>query len=158
MGSEFAQGREWNDSESLDWHLQELPQHGGITTLLADLHRLYKEYPSLHQVEFEFSGFEWIDCHDSSQSILSYIRKDRDGNEILVVLNFTPVPRNDYRIGVNQAGQYKEIMNSDSEFYGGTNTGNGSLLVSGDTPWMGRDQSITLTLPPLGAILLQRIP
>ncbi len=158
MGSEFAQGREWNDDESLDWHLQELPQHGGISTLLTDLHKLYKEIPSLHQVEFEFSGFEWIDCHDSSQSILSYIRKDRDGNEILVVLNFTPVPRDDYRIGVNQAGEYKEIMNSDSEFYGGTNMGNGSILVSGDTPWMGRDQSITLTLPPLGAIILKRMP
>ncbi|MET0042614.1 MAG: alpha amylase C-terminal domain-containing protein, partial [Candidatus Thiodiazotropha sp. 6PLUC3] len=78
--------------------------------------------------------------------------------EILVVLNFTPVPRDDYRIGVNQAGEYKEIMNSDSEFYGGTNMGNGSILVSGDTPWMGRDQSITLTLPPLGAIILKRMP
>ena len=156
MGCEFAQGREWNDGEALDWFLQDYPQHQGVTTLLTDLNRLYKENRVLHQIEFEFPGFEWIDCHDSSQSILSYLRKDRDGNELLVVLNFTPVPRENYRIGVNHPGAYREIMNSDSEFYGGTNIGNGSPLITDDTPWMGRDQSISLTLPPLGAILLQR--
>ncbi|MBV2093025.1 MAG: alpha amylase C-terminal domain-containing protein, partial [Candidatus Thiodiazotropha sp. (ex Ctena orbiculata)] len=155
MGSEFAQGREWDDDAALDWYLQEYPHHRGITTLLTDLNRLYMESPSLHQNEFEFSGFEWIDCHDSSQSILSYARKDRDGNELLIVLNFTPVPRENYRIGVNRLGQYQEIMNSDSEFYGGSNMGNGKPLVTEEVSWMGRDQSITLTLPPLGAIILK---
>ncbi|MEJ2403834.1 MAG: 1,4-alpha-glucan branching protein GlgB [Candidatus Thiodiazotropha sp.] len=156
MGCEFAQGREWNDAEALEWYLQDYPYHQGITALLTDLNRIYKEHPPLHEVDFEYTGFEWIDCHDSSQSILSYLRKDRNGNELLVVMNFTPVPREGYRIGVNVPGTYREIMNSDSEFYGGSNMGNGKLLVSENIPWMGRDQSIELTLPPLGAILLQR--
>ncbi|MCU7934727.1 MAG: 1,4-alpha-glucan branching protein GlgB [Candidatus Thiodiazotropha sp. (ex Dulcina madagascariensis)] len=156
MGCEFAQGREWSDDDALDWSQQEHPYHQGITTLLTDLNQLYKTLPALHQIEFEYPGFDWIDCHDSSQSILSYLRKDRDGGELLVVLNFTPVPREDYRIGVNHAGIYREIMNSDSEFYGGSNTGNGAALASEETSWMGRDQSISLTLPPLGAIILQK--
>jgi len=157
MGNEFAQGREWNDGEALEWHLADKPYHRGVTTLLTDLNRLYRELPPLHQTEFEFNGFEWIDCHDSSQSILSYLRKDRDGREILVVLNFTPVPREGYRIGVNLPGEYREVFNSDSEFYEGSNMGNGLPLASEPVSWMGRDQSITLTLPPLGAILLERI-
>ncbi|PVV20345.1 MAG: hypothetical protein B6D79_14540 [gamma proteobacterium symbiont of Ctena orbiculata] len=156
MGCEFAQGREWDDSEALDWFLQDHPSHKGITTLLTDLNQLYKEQPILHQIEFEYPGFDWIDCHDSSQSILSYVRKDRNGNELLIILNFTPVPRDNYRIGVNQPGVYLEVFNSDSEFYGGSNMGNGSGLVSEELPWMGRDQSIALTLPPLGAILLRK--
>ncbi|MEW8195867.1 MAG: alpha amylase C-terminal domain-containing protein, partial [Candidatus Thiodiazotropha sp.] len=156
MGSEFAQGREWNDSEALDWFLQEHPSHKGITALLTDLNKLYREQPILHQVEFEYPGFDWIDCHDSSQSILSYVRKDRNGNEILIILNFTPVPRDNYRIGVNHPGTYTEIFNSDSEFYGGSNMGNGGELHSEENPWMGRNQSIALTLPPLGAILLRK--
>jgi 1,4-alpha-glucan branching enzyme len=156
MGNEFAQGLEWDDSEALEWHLSDKPYHQGIATLVRDLNRLYKELPPLHQIEFEFSGFEWIDCHDSSQSILSYLRKDRDGREILVVLNFTPVPREDYRIGVNLPGEYREIFNSDSTFYDGSNMGNGKPLAAEPMPWMGRNQSISLILPPLGAILLER--
>jgi 1,4-alpha-glucan branching enzyme len=158
MGSEFAQGREWNDGESLDWALQDYPQNKGITSLLSDLNKLYKTSPSLHQVEFEITGFEWIDCHDSSQSTLSYIRKDRNGNELVVVLNFTPVPRENYRIGVNHQGRYREVINSDSEFYGGTNLGNGSAIIAENIPWMGREQSVTLTLPPLGAVILELLP
>ncbi|MEJ2692044.1 MAG: 1,4-alpha-glucan branching protein GlgB [Candidatus Thiodiazotropha sp.] len=157
MGNEFAQGREWDEEEALEWHLSDKPYHKGITTLLIDLNRLYKELAPLHQIEFEVSGFEWIDCHDSSQSILSYLRKDRTGREILVVLNFTPVPRDDYRIGVNHRGEYREIFNSDSSFYDGSNLGNGMPIRSEPAPWMGRDQSIKLILPPLGAILLERI-
>jgi 1,4-alpha-glucan branching enzyme len=156
MGNEFAQGGEWNESDDLDWFLQDHPSHQGITTLLTDLNRLYKKLPALYQIEFEYPGFDWIDCHDSSQSILSYLRKDREGNELLVILNFTPVPRENYRIGVNQQGNYSEIFNSDSEYYGGGNMGNGSGLVSEEHPWMGRDHSIELTLPPLAAILLHK--
>ncbi len=156
MGCEFAQGREWNDAEALEWYLQDYPNHQGIAALLTDLNRIYKEHPPLHEVDFEYTGFEWIDCHDSSQSILSYLRRDRNGNELLMIMNFTPVPREGYRIGVNVPGTYREIMNSDSEFYGGSNMGNGKPLVSENIPWMGRDQSVELTLPPLGAILLQR--
>jgi 1,4-alpha-glucan branching enzyme len=156
MGNEFAQGLEWNDSEALEWHLWDKPYHKGISTLLTDLNRLYKELPPLHQIEFECGGFEWIDCHDSSQSILSYLRKDREGREVLVVLNFTPVPRENYRIGVNLPGEYREIFNSDSAFYDGSNMGNGKPIASEPVTWMGRDQSINLSLPPLGAILLER--
>jgi 1,4-alpha-glucan branching enzyme len=156
MGCEFAQGREWDDSEALDWMLQDQPPHKGISTLLSDLNQLYREEPVLHQIEFEYPGFDWIDCHDSSQSILSYLRKDRDGNELLIILNFTPVPRENYRIGVNHPGEYTEIFNSDSAFYGGSNIGNGLGLESEEKPWMGRDHSIALTLPPLGAILLRK--
>ena len=156
MGNEFAQGLEWNDAEALEWHLWEQPYHKGIATLISDLNHLYKDRTPLHQVDFEFSGFEWIDCHDSSQSILSYLRKDREGREILVILNFTPVPRGDYRIGVNLPGEYKEVFNSDSEFYEGSNMGNGGPIPTEPVPWMGRNQSINLTLPPLGAILLER--
>jgi 1,4-alpha-glucan branching enzyme len=157
MGNEFAQGREWDEEEALEWHLSDKPYHKGITTLLIDLNRLYKELAPLHQIEFEFNGFEWIDCHDSSQSILSYLRKDRTGREILVVLNFTPVPRDDYRIGVNRPGEYREIFNSDSSFYDGSNLGNGMQIPTEPISWMGRDQSIKLILPPLGAILLERV-
>jgi 1,4-alpha-glucan branching enzyme len=156
MGNEFAQGREWNEGESLEWHLYDHPYHQGISTLLTDINRLYKTLSPLHEIEFEFNGFEWIDCHDSSQSILSYLRRDRSGKEILVVLNFTPVPREDYRIGVNQPGSYREIFNSDSEYYGGSNLGNGNPIDSEQIAWMGRSQSISLRIPPLGAILLER--
>ncbi|MCU7914592.1 MAG: 1,4-alpha-glucan branching protein GlgB [Candidatus Thiodiazotropha sp. (ex Gloverina cf. vestifex)] len=156
MGNEFAQGREWNESEALDWYLQDQPYHGGISTLLSDLNSLYKQLKPLHQVDFEFGGFEWIDCHDSSQSILSYLRKDREGREVLVILNFTPVPRENYRIGVNHPGSYREIFNSDSEYYGGSNMGNGTPIPTEPESWMGRNHSINLTLPPLGAILLER--
>jgi 1,4-alpha-glucan branching enzyme len=156
MGCEFAHGKEWNDARQLDWHLQDITAHQGITTLLTDLNKLYTEHMPLHQIDFNHSGFEWIDCHDSSQSILSYLRKDRGGREILVVLNFTPVPREGYRIGVNEPGEYREILNSDSEFYGGSNIGNIDILAADDVPWMGREQSIQLTLPPLGAIILTR--
>jgi 1,4-alpha-glucan branching enzyme len=157
MGNEFAQGREWNEGEALEWHLKDKPYHRGIGALLTDLNRLYRDLKPLHQIEFEFEGFEWIDCHDSSQSILSYLRKDRDGREVLVVLNFTPVPRDGYRIGVNQPGSYREIFNSDSEFYEGSNLGNGMPIASEAIAWMGRDQSISLTLPPLGAIVMERV-
>jgi 1,4-alpha-glucan branching enzyme len=156
MGNEFAQGREWNDDEALEWHLWDKPYHKGIATLLGDLNRLYKELTPLHQVDFEFNGFDWIDCHDSSQSILSYLRRDREGREILVIINFTPVPRENYRIGVNHPGMYHEIFNSDSEFYDGSNLGNGMPIASEPISWMGRDQSISLTVPPLGAILMER--
>jgi 1,4-alpha-glucan branching enzyme len=156
MGNEFAQGREWNDGEALEWHLWDKPYHKGIATLLGDLNRLYKELTPLHQVDFEFSGFDWIDCHDSSQSILSYLRRDREGREILIIINFTPVPRENYRIGVNHPGLYREIFNSDSEFYDGSNVGNGMPITAEPISWMGREQSISLTVPPLGAILMER--
>ncbi len=154
MGGEFAQGREWNDATALDWYLLERPQHQGIMSLISDLNHLYKDTDALHEIEFEHNGFEWVDCHDASQSILSYLRKDKQGHNIIVILNFTPVPRTNYRIGLPQAGFYRELLNSDSELYGGSNLGNVGGVNSEPTPWMNRGHSATLTLPPLGAIIL----
>lgn len=156
MGCEFAQGKEWNESEALDWQQQEHPSHQGIQTLIGDLNRLYREQPALHEIDFEEGGFEWVDCHDSSQSVLSYLRKDREGNELIVILNFTPVPRENYRIGLSQPGKYLEIMNSDSTFYGGSNMGNNGVIGTDPSSWMGRDHSAELTLPPLGCVVLKR--
>ena len=110
----------------------------------------------MHQFEFESRGFEWIDCHDSDQSILSYLR--RAGDEIcIVIMNFTPVPRNNYRIGVPYPGVYREILNSDSDYYSGSNLGNAGQLVAEEIPWMGRPYSLQLTLPPLAGLVLRPI-
>ncbi|MES9886336.1 MAG: 1,4-alpha-glucan branching protein GlgB, partial [Candidatus Sedimenticola sp. 6PFRAG1] len=156
MGNEFAQGREWNENAELDWYLMERPQHGGMRALVSELNRIYKEIPALYEVEFTDNGFEWIDCHDASQSILSYQRKARDGSFVVVILNFTPIPRENYRIGVPAEGSYREVFNSDSSYYGGSNLGNSGLVQSEPQTWMGLPQSIKLTLPPLGALVLQR--
>ena len=155
MGCEFGQGDEWNHAQALDWYLLQFPNHSGIQSLIRDLNRIYREFPSLHHYDFEHQGFEWVDCHDSAQSVISYLRKS-DDDFSLVIFNFTPVPRHDYRIGVPEGGIYEEVLNSDSEHYGGSNTGNGQELRAEETPWMGRPWSISLTLPPLGALVLRR--
>ncbi|MBP2649159.1 MAG: 1,4-alpha-glucan branching enzyme, partial [Gemmatimonadetes bacterium] len=138
QGCEFGQGREWNFDEPLDWDLLERPAHQGVKKILTDLNRLHREHLALHDVDFDGAGFEWIDCHDSSQSVLSYIRKDRTGDEIVAaVFNFTPVPRNNYRIGVPKPGFYREAVNSDAEYYGGSNVGNQGGVRSEPVSWMG---------------------
>ena len=154
MGNEFAQGREWNAGAELDWSLLQNHWHQDIQTLVRDLNRLYRDHAALHQLDFSMDGFAWIDCHDAEQSILSYQRRAADGSHLLVLLNFTPVPRTAYRIGVPQAGAYSEIFNSDSTYYGGSNTGNGAGLLADATPWMGYPASVTLTVPPLAGIIL----
>ncbi len=136
MGNEFAQGREWNENASLDWHLLDTPWHQGIK-LMHDLNHLYKDLPALYDQDFESDGFRWIDCDDAAQSILSFVRKARDGSFVVVVINFTPVPRSQYRIGVPAKGEYKTLFNSDAEYYGGSNFGDGSLLKSEANNWMG---------------------
>jgi len=156
MGCEFGQGREWNFAEALDWDLLERDPHRGMQLLVRDLNHLYQSIPALHDQEFESAGFAWIDCHDSSQSVLSFARHDRDGRPLLAVLNFTPVPRNHYRIGVPQPGRYRELLNSDAECYGGGNWGNIGPLDSEAVPWMNREHSLMLTIPPLGGLLLSR--
>ncbi|MCG8428785.1 MAG: alpha amylase C-terminal domain-containing protein, partial [Chromatiales bacterium] len=153
MGCEFAQGREWDEGTALDWYLLERPQHQGIRALVSRLNQLYRELPALHNLEFTEEGFEWIDCHDASQSVLSYLRKSPDGQIAVVVLNFTPVPRENYRLGVPRPGQYRELLNSDSDYFGGSNMGNAGLVVTEDVAWMNHDQSINVTLPPLGALV-----
>jgi 1,4-alpha-glucan branching enzyme len=157
MGTEFGQGVEWNSAQTLDWYVLDYAFHQGIKRLVADLNRLYHNTEELHRFEFDWQGFEWIDCHDSEQSILSFVRKNND-DFVVVVVNFTPVPRPGYRIGVPRAGVYREIFNSDSTYYGGSNTGNGDRdLVSQDVPWMNKSQSIELTLPPLAGLVLKPI-
>ncbi len=158
MGNEFAQGREWDDANALDWHLLDHPQHRGVCSLVGDLNRLYRERAALHGMEFESSGFEWIDCHDASQSVLSYLRKDDQGHSVIVILNFTPVPRSNYRIGLPQAGFYREVLNSDSELYGGSNIGNLGGVHADPVPWMNRSHSAMLVLPPLAGVILVHEP
>jgi 1,4-alpha-glucan branching enzyme len=156
MGCEFAQGGEWNHAQALDWYVLDYPRHRGVQMLVTDLNRLYRELPALHGLDFEPRGFEWIDCHDAPQSVLSYLR--RHGDEFVVAaFNFTPVPRTNYRIGVPEDGVYEEIFNSDSEYYGGSNTGN-AVLTSEAKEWMGRPHSLVMTLPPLAGVVLRLRP
>jgi len=159
MGCEFGHGTEWNAAEEIDWYLLERAPHQGLQRLVGDLNRLHRELPALHEVDFEASGFEWIDCHDSSQSVLSYLRKDQRGERVVaVVLNFTPVPRERYRIGVPLPGFYREALSSDADLYGGSNVGNQGGIHSEPTEWMGRPHSLPMRLPPLGALVLVHEP
>jgi 1,4-alpha-glucan branching enzyme len=154
MGTEFGQGQEWSSAQVLDWYVLAYPFHQGVRNLVRDLNRLYHEMPALHHYEFDWRGFEWIDCHDSENSVLSFLRRS-DDDFVIVVVNLTPVPRTGYRIGVPQEGEYREIFNSDSEFYGGSNMGNGGHPIIADPqPWMNRSHSVSLTLPPLAGIVL----
>jgi 1,4-alpha-glucan branching enzyme len=157
MGIEFGQGLEWNSAGVLDWYVLDYPLHLGIQRLVKDLNSLYRNSPALYRYEFDWQGFEWIDCNDAEQSVLSFLRKG-DGDELMVVvINMTPVPRHDYRIGVPLEGYYHEVFNSDAQYYGGSNMGNGSALIFAENrPWMNRQYSFSLTLPPLAAIVLTR--
>ncbi len=155
MGNEIAQWIEWRPDRALDWSLLDYPCHSGVQQLVRDLNRLYKNLPALHQQDFESAGFAWIDCHDADQSVISYLRWGRDGSFAVVILNFTPIPRQAYRLGVPAAGSYAEVLNSDSAFYGGSNVGNGSGITAVPKPWMGRPASIEITLPPLAGVILQ---
>ena len=154
MGCELAEPGEWRHQGQLSWELLERAPHRGVQQLVGDLNRLYRAEPSLHRNSFDAAGFEWIDCHDSTQSVLSYLRWDGADFHI-VILNFTPVVRTDYRIGVPRAGRYREVFNSDSRFYGGSDVGNGPEIDSQRVFWMRRRDSVSLTLPPLGALVLK---
>jgi 1,4-alpha-glucan branching enzyme len=156
MGNEFGQGSEWQVAGELDWPLLDIDWHRGVKDLSRDLNHLYAATPALHDLDFSHEGFSWIDCHDADQSVLSYLRRARDGSFAVVALNFTPVPRNGYRIGVPEAGVYHELFNSDSHFYGGSDIGNGAGLVSDATPWMGFPHSLVISLPPLAGVVLMR--
>jgi 1,4-alpha-glucan branching enzyme len=154
MGDEFAHGCEWDHAKSLEWDLLNLEVHAGVQTLIKDLNHLFQELPALHHYDFDAQGFAWIDCHDAAQSVISYERRC-DDEKVLVILNFTPVPRHDYRIGVIQAGVYRELFNSDSQYYGGSDVGNYEVRAE-KIEWMGQPYSLNLTLPPLAGIILKR--
>jgi len=150
MGCEFAQEREWNHDYSLDWHLLAEPAHRGVQALIRDLNHLYRTEPSLYLLDAVPDGFAWIDSTDSEQSCLSYLRRGNDPRDLAVIIcNFTPVPRYDYRIGVPFRGKYIERINTDAEIYGGSGLGNWGQVETDDTPWHGHHQSLKLLLPPL---------
>ncbi len=156
MGSEFGQWTEWDAKSELDWPLLDAPEHQGVQRLVSDLNHLYREESALHRNDFENEGFSWIDCHDSEQSVLSFMRHNKDNPDdcLICVFNFTPVPRLSYRIGVPAADSYRECLNSDSSWYGGSNTGNAGCIPVQNTPWMGFEHSLELTLPPLAGLIL----
>jgi 1,4-alpha-glucan branching enzyme len=156
MGNEIAQSHEWRDGEELPWHLLQWAPHAGVQALVRDLNRLYRDVPALYDLDFDSGGFSWVDCHDAEQSVVSWLRWARDGSCVVVALNFTPVPRHGYRIGVPEAGVYGEIFNSDSRHYGGSDLGNGAGLLATEPAWMGRPASLELTLPPLAGVVLVR--
>ena len=154
QGNDIGQWPEWNHDGEVDWAVLDYPLAEGLQRLVADVNRLYRERPELHRLDFDPEGFAWIDCHDADNSVISYLRRDDQGRHLLVVLNFTPVPRHGYRIGVPHGGGYRELLNSDSAYYGGGNLGNGGFVPSEDVPWMDQPHSLVLTLPPLGALIL----
>ncbi|SFP70804.1 1,4-alpha-glucan branching enzyme [Nitrosomonas cryotolerans] len=154
MGNEFGQIQEWRIHHELDWKLLELKQHANIQAIGRDLNHLYKNTPALHQLDFYSEGFAWIDCHDADQSVISYLRRSRNDTFMLIVLNFTPVPRINYRIGVPVSGIYHEIFNSDASHYGGSNMANIGDIRTTHEPWMALPDSIVITLPPLAGIML----
>lgn len=159
MGGEFGQWDEWYHEKSLDWHLLEYPQHQGIQKWIRDLNNLYKTEPSLHELDFEPTGFEWIDFSDADHSIISFLRKAKNSKDvILVVCNFTPVARFNYRIGIQFKGRFREILNSDSWIYGGSNCCNGTEVETEHIPFHGKPYSLSLTLPPLGILFLKYMP
>ena len=156
MGLEFGQKREWNHDTSLDWHLLDDPLHAGLRQFVTDMNQVYRTERALYDQDFDPSGFEWIDCNDSENSVVSLIRRARDRQDfVIAVLNFTPVPRDGYRIGVPRAGAYIELLNSDAEAYGGGNLGNGGTVFTEPIPAHGHSDSLRLTLPPLGFLLLK---
>jgi 1,4-alpha-glucan branching enzyme len=155
MGSEFAQWREWNHDGSLDWHLAQYDRHHGMQQLVTDLNGLYKKEAAL-QLDCEERGFSWVDASDNAQSVLSYLRLSEDGNEvILCAFNFTPIVRQNYRIGVPEGGQWQEIFNSDATVYSGSGNINGGPVAAVENPCHGRPWSLNLTLPPLGGVLMK---
>lgn len=156
MGGEFAQWNEWNHDTSLDWHLLDNPAHRGVQNWVRDLNHFYREQPALHQLDFSAEGFEWVDFHDAENSVITFIRRAANAEDmVLVVCNFTPVPRENYLVGVPRGGRWREALNSDAREYGGAGFGNAGGVDSAPVPAQGRYHSLYLTLPPLGVLYLQ---
>ena len=152
MGNDFGQFREWNEKRSLDWHLVSWDSHGKLLQMMKVLNHLYKENAPFWEIDHYYTGFEWIWCDDADNSIVSFVRKDDHGNQILCVFNFTPVVRNDYRLGAPTRGKWKEIFNTDASMFGGSNVGNFGEVWTQDIPWQNRDCSLNIKLPPLAAV------
>jgi 1,4-alpha-glucan branching enzyme len=157
MGGEFAQWREWNHDQSLDWNLLDSPMHASLQRWVEDLNKMYRDVPALHELDMDPTGFEWIDCCDTEQSIVTLFRRSKSRPEefVVVALNFTPVPRHNYQVGVPAPGHWTEILNSDAEIYGGSAQGNMGGIDAVPIPLHGRKWSVMLTIPPLGAVFLK---
>ena len=155
MGGEFGQSSEWNFNQSLDWHLTQYDFHSGIQNLIKDLNKIYKTYPALYEKQFSQEGFQWIDYGDAENTVLTYIRKGHDEkNDLIIAANFTPVPREKYRIGIPKSGPLKEIFNSDAKKYGGSGSKNTAVKTE-KKPWHSFDESIEITIPAMGIIIFQ---
>ena len=159
MGGEFGQWNEWNHDASLDWHLTEYPPHRGLQRWVRDLNTFYRGQPAFHELDCEPAGFEWIDCNDSEQSVISLMRKGKSPSErLIVVCNFTPVPRHNYRVGAPQGGRWEEVLNSDAPLYGGSGQGNLGGVNAAPVSCHGRDYMLTVTVPPLGMVVFKKQP
>ena len=155
MGCEFPQEREWNHDVSLDWHLTNDPLHAGVQKLVRDLNHLYRSRGALYERDCEPEGFSWIDCNDADASVITYVRRGANPDDfVVVVCNFTPVVRHGYRVGVPRAGQYREVLNTDSTFYGGSDVGNSGVVSTQNCAVHGMTDSLSLTLPPLAVLVL----
>jgi 1,4-alpha-glucan branching enzyme len=155
MGGEFGQWREWNHDQSLDWHLLALEPHQRLQQWVRDLNRLYRAEPALHVSDCRAEGFEWIDSGDAAHSVLSFLRRGGDGKAVVIVCNFTPVPRHNYRVGVPGGGFWREVLNSDAICYGGSGQGNLGGIDAAPTGAAGRFHSINAALPPLGVVVFK---
>ena len=156
MGGEFGQRREWSHEESLEWHVREYPVHASLSRWVEELNRFYRDEPALHELDFDPAGFEWVDCQDADQSVISLLRKGRTTDDILLgVFNFTPVPRHNYRLGVPRGGFWQEVLNSDAREYGGSGQGNIGGVEAAPIPVHGRLHSLTVVVPPLGAVFFK---
>jgi 1,4-alpha-glucan branching enzyme len=158
MGSEFGQTEEWNHNVGLPWHLLQYAFHSKLQVLVKELNFFYRREAALNQVDDDYSGFEWIDFRDSESSAISFLRYSRSREEFLVICcNFTPVPRYNYRIGVPVRGQYREVFNTDSEMFGGSNLGNAGAVWADEIVSHGRPASLSVTLPPLATVVFKAI-
>lgn len=156
MGCEFAQRKEWNHDQSLDWHLLENDSHKGMQTLIKDLNHTYRGIPALHELDCDGNGFEWLDSQNSAQSILVYLRKGQEGTApALVVVNLTPTSYENFAVGVPQAGFYRECLNTDSSIYGGSNVGNGGGVNSVNEAYAGQENKVSLSVPPLATMIFE---
>jgi len=159
MGGEFGQWSEWSEARSLDWHLLEWQDHRQLQRYVKELNHLYLSDPALNEIDDSWEGFQWIDISDADQSIISFIRRAKDpADQVVIVCNFTPVPRMGYRVGLPVEGRYREVMNSDWPQYGGSGVGNGAPVLAESVPWQSCDYSAPLNLPPLGVIYLKPLP
>ncbi|MCJ1673211.1 MULTISPECIES: 1,4-alpha-glucan branching protein GlgB [unclassified Rathayibacter] len=157
MGQEFGQYSEWSEERGLDWWILDQPSHRGLWSLVGELNRLYREVPSLNELDNDQAGFEWIDGGAAAPNVISFLRKDKAGRAVAVIVNFSGSPVHGYRVGLPEAGRWEELLNTDAEIYGGSGVGNFGAVEARDEPWAGRPASAELILPPLGALFLRHL-